>query len=138
MLKKQIFTVTVLTLIILTALSASAFAHRMLIRPIKPGLIQIVFDDNTGAAGVEVIFYDEDNEEILQGTSDQDGNFAYEANLPVELVVVNDGVGHRATWIYGTEAKEELPLPLRVGLGLSIIAFIGVFFQLRSKNNRKK
>ncbi len=114
------------------------YAHRMLIRPIEPGLIHVVFDNDTAVQGAEVTLYDVDEEQILQGNSDEDGYFDYDRNLPVARVIASDGMGHRATWRPDQEVKAELPkLPVAI-LTLSVFIFIAVFFQSRQSPKEAK
>ncbi|MBS4021035.1 MAG: response regulator [Dethiobacter sp.] len=131
----QIFTVIIFVSIFLF-LQIPAFAHRMLIRPIEPGLIQVVFDDDTVAKGAQVTLYDEGEEQLVQGNSDGEGFFKYDSKLPVALAVADDRIGHRATWQPDQEIKEELPkLPVAV-LTLSVFIFVAAFFHLRNTKGR--
>ncbi|MCW3489422.1 hypothetical protein [Dethiobacter alkaliphilus] len=137
MLRKKTFTIITIIIVLLLT-TTSAYAHRMLIRPVEPGLIQVVFDDDTVAQTADVILYDEDRQVLGQGNVNAEGYFEYDTSLPVTRIEANDGVGHSASWLYGAELNEPEPMLPRVLLAVSAFIFIAAFFHYRSSQKGKK
>lgn len=133
---KQVLTIMILTGFIISIFTAPAYAHRMLVRPIEPGLVQVVYDDGTVSGRAQVTLYDENDEEIYQGNVNEEGYFEYDTSLGPVLIVADDGVGHRAQWTVGEEVEEEASMALKVTLTVSALVFVAAVFQY--KNNKKK
>lgn len=112
-----------------------AFAHLMLIEPLEEGKIQVVFDDGTTCRHSEVVVYDEDGEVIKQGEVDDDGKFSYPPE-DAELIVANDGFGHRAEHVVGEDPQEALPRGPTIVFVLAGFAVIAGIFHYRVKNRK--
>jgi hypothetical protein len=121
----------------LILLEAPAYAHRMLIRPIEPGILRVVYDDGTIARRAEVVLYGADDRELVRGKVDQEGYFKYNQKLPIVLVVADDGLGHRATWKYGEKVKEELPMLAKAVLVMAFLVFAAAFFHYRESKKKQ-
>lgn len=119
----------ILCLTILVLAQSPTYAHRMLIRPVTPGQLQIIFDDGTSASAADVAFYDRDGNDLLRSKADQDGNVGYDTSLPIARVVANDGAGHRATWNYGDEFRVPSSRWPKIVLIASLFLFIAALFQ---------
>ena len=122
-----------LIILFLTLLTGPVFAHRMLIKPLEPGRLQIIFDDLSLVSSAQVVFLDKDNNEIYTATSDAEGYVSYDPALGIARVVADDGLGHKATWQYGTEFKMPMSLKVRGLIGIAILAVLGGFFHYRTK-----
>lgn len=138
---KQQICIVLIIAAIFVLLEGTVYAHRMLIREIEPGHIQVFFDDGTVAKGAQVTLYDHASKELLQGTSDTDGYFKYDRNLAVARVVANDGMGHRATWRPGQEVGGDLPRRPVIMITASAFIFIAAlsnYLKTRKKLSGKK
>lgn len=135
---QKIAIVILLCFSISLAFDIPAYAHRMLIEPVEPGLIRVFFADNSAAIGAEVVFYDENEQQLLVGKVDQEGYYKYDKNLPIALVIADDGAGHRATWNYGEEVVHESVLP-KVVLTIAVLFAVGAFsyYQTQKRKNHK-
>ena len=111
------------------------FAHLMLIEPLEEGKIQVVFDDGTTCRRSEVVIYDEDGEVIKQGEVDDDGKFSYPPE-DAELIVADDGFGHRAEYEVGEDVQEALPRGPTIVLVLAGFTTIAGIFHYRVKNRK--
>ena len=119
-------------------LSASpVFAHLMLIEPVEDGLIKVVFDDGTVARHAEVVVYNEKDEEIARGDVDEDGKFSY-PEQEAELIVADDGFGHRAEYVVGEDPHEALPRGLTVAIVLAGFCLIAGVFHYRVRKRELK
>lgn len=132
---QQVIAITILLAIsLLIFYETPAYAHRLLIRPIESGVVRIVYDDDTVVGKAEVIIYGENEIVLEQGQVDADGYYKYDKNLPIVLIVANDGLGHRARWTYGDEVKEELPILPKAVLTVAVLVFVAAFFHYRNTN----
>lgn len=112
-----------------------AFAHLMLIEPVEEGKVQVVFDDGSIARHAEVVVYDDEGEEIARGDVDEEGKFHYPPEN-ADLIVADDGFGHRAEHAVGEDPGEALPRGLTVAVVLSGFALIAGVFHYRVKKKR--
>ena len=129
-LKKNKFVVVVLGVLVILLPAAPVFAHLMLIEPVEEGKVQVVFDDGSAARHAEVVVFDENEEEIARGDVDGDGYFSFDPE-EAELLVADDGFGHRAEHVVGEEAAQALPRGPVVAAVLFGFALISGFFQYR-------
>ncbi len=112
------------------------FAHLMLIEPVEDGLIKVVFDDGTVARHAEVVVYNEKDEEIARGDVDDNGKFSY-PEQEAELIVADDGFGHRAEYVVGDDPYEALPRGPTVAIVLAGFCLIAGLFHYRIKKKRE-
>jgi len=110
--------------------ASPVFAHLMLIEPVEEGKVQVVFDDGSAARHAEVVVFDENEEEIARGDVDREGYFSFDPE-EAELLVADDGFGHRAEHVVGEEAAQALPRGPVVAAVLFGFALISGFFQYR-------
>jgi len=115
--------------------ASPVFAHLMLVEPVEEGLIKVVFDDGTVARHAEVVVYNEKDEEIARGDVDDNGKFSY-PEQEAELIVADDGFGHRAEYVVGDEPQEALPRGLTVTVVLAGFGLIAGVFHYRVKNRK--
>ncbi len=118
-------------------LSASpVFAHLMLIEPVEEGRVRVAFDDGSANRHAEVVVYDENENEIARGDVDGEGYFNYDPQ-EAELLVADDGFGHRAEYVAGEETQQALqrgPVVAGVLFGFAFIA--GLFqYRIQKKNS---
>jgi len=138
MLKKTRFIISFLGALAILLAASPVFAHLMLIEPVEEGKVKVVFDDGSAARHAEVVVYDEDVKEIDRGDVDDEGYFSFDPE-EAELLVADDGFGHRAEYEVGEEAQQALPRgPVVAGVLFGFAAIAG-FFQYRvSKKNTDK
>lgn len=133
--KRQVFRCLVIMMVaaaLTTLLDSAAWAHRLLIRPVEPGRVQVIYDDQKAAQQAEVIVYDQQQREIARGKVDEEGYFTFDPKLPAAALVANDGMGHRATWHPDEAPAREIPKLPVVILVVALLVFIAAFFQYRS------
>ena len=125
-----------LVIFLITLLMVPVFAHRMLIKPVEPGKLQIIFDNKSPAPMTQVRFLDKDNKEIFTATADNEGYVVYDTNLKIARVIADDGLGHKTQWKYGEEFKMPMSLKTKGAIGVFGLAFVATFFHF--KTQRKK
>ncbi len=140
---------SVLSLIILMAVvfllfPAEASAHRMIIEEISEGKVEVGFDDGSVADNVEVVLYDDQENAIEEGTTDNEGIYEYDTGLDVERIIASDDMGHKAELTPGEGQEDQSfiqaqPAWLRASTGagaLLLAAAAGKFyFKKRGKGN---
>lgn len=99
--------VFVLTIIMLFTFITPAYAHKMLIEPVKDGVIKVMYDDGSFSERTEVTVYDSNDEVIEKGKLDDEGKFYYDKDKDVSYIVAEDGLGHKAEWKVGEEVKND-------------------------------
>lgn len=115
--------------------AAPVFAHLMLIEPVEEGKVRVIFDDGSAARHAEVVVFDENEKELARGDVDRDGYFSF-APEKAELLVAEDGFGHRAEFVTGEEVRQFLPRGPVVAVVLLGFALVSGFFQYRVQKNR--
>lgn len=125
----------ILCLAVILLPGSLVFAHLMLIEPLEEGKIQVVFDDGTASRHSEVVVYDENDEVIKQGEVDEDGKFSYPPE-DAELIVADDGFGHRAEYVVGEDPQEALPRGPTIFIVLAGFAVIARIFHNRVKKTK--
>jgi len=136
MLKRIKLTILVVWAMLLVMLPAApVFAHLMLIEPVEEGKIQVVFDDGTTCRHSEVVVYDENEQEIKQGEVDEKGKFSYPPE-DAELIVADDGFGHRAEYVVGEDPHQALPRGPTIAVVLAGFVLVAVIFQYRVKKKK--
>ncbi|MCK8826463.1 hypothetical protein MWH25_01700 [Natroniella acetigena] len=132
----------VIICLIVGVVGTSAYAHRMIVDEPENGEVQVRFDDGTVAPDADVTLYDEAEEVILEGQTDQDGILSYDPAIEPYQVVASDDVGHRAVWSSDGEGEGffmMLPAWARILLGLAILVFLAASMmfwkQKQSVNN---
>ena len=128
----------ILSAIYVLTFSNTTYAHRMIINPGEPGMIQVIFDDGTPAQSADVILYDDEAQELERGEVDSDGYYQYDTNLTIARIEANDGVGHRVVWLYGTESNTPQPIFPQAMLVASGFLFAASFFNYRSTMRRRQ
>ncbi len=130
MFKKFKSIISLMALLAILLAASPVFAHLMLIEPVEEGKVQVLFDDGSAARHAEVVVYDENEEEIERGDVDGEGYFSFDPEQ-AELLVADDGFGHRAEYVVGEEAQQVLPRgPVVAGVLFGFV-FIAGFFQYR-------
>lgn len=130
----QLLVSLIVSICLVSSVSFSVLAHKMIIERPETGEVKVEFEDGTSAAGVEVILYNEADEVIWTGETDETGSLDYNSDTTPAKIVAEDNMGHRAVW-----PEEETGLLAnwsfgqRVLLGLGILA-VGTGL-LKYKNN---
>lgn len=133
MLSRTLLRITILAALFLILPVSTVFAHLMLIEPVEEGKVQVVFDDGSPNPHVEVIVFDEDENETARGEVDRDGYFSYPAEEAV-MLVAEDNFGHRAEYVVGEDAHQNLPRVLTVSAVLAGFLLIAGIFHYRVRN----
>ncbi|MCK8823636.1 hypothetical protein [Fuchsiella alkaliacetigena] len=125
--KNKLLRISVLCLVLLLAVTVGVQAHRMIVEEPEDGQVKARFDDGSVAVGADVSLYDIQDELILEGETNEDGIFEFEAELEPHRVVAQDDAGHRAVWESGAEpsALDALPMWVRAALGIGILIILG-------------
>ncbi|WP_216829687.1 hypothetical protein [Alkalihalobacterium elongatum] len=124
----------VMIILILIIFAIPVHAHKMLIDPIEEGKIQVVYEDGSHSNRTIVYAYDDEGNEVANGSLDENGYFYYEPN-EATFFVADDGIGHRTEWRVGEEilVKSDPHRWITVGIVVAIFISIAVFFSYRSK-----
>ncbi len=116
-------------LVLLVCFPSIVLAHRMLITPVEGDAVYVGYDDGSPSVGAGVALYDAKGDEIVSGTTDEQGLFHFDADHSPVRVVSNDGMGHRAEWESNSGGTAE-QLPRWVGglLGVGVFLFTAAIF----------
>ncbi|MBS4025881.1 MAG: hypothetical protein KGZ96_09435, partial [Clostridia bacterium] len=121
--KKRVIICTIAAALLASLLAPAAYAHRMIIRFEEPGLLRVIYDDNSIARRAEIVLLDGDNKELAKGPVNQDGYFSYNKSLKPKLAVADDGLGHRTQLDLTVSQREEIPVAAKALLGVAILVF---------------
>ncbi len=127
-------------LVLLVYVPSTVLAHRMLITPVEGGAVYVGYDDGGPSVGAGVKLYDAKGEEIVSGTTDEQGLFHFDAGHSPVRIVSNDGMGHRAVWEANSEdAAGQLPRWVGGLLGAGLFLFIAaLFYYINTLKNTKE
>ncbi|WP_291321174.1 hypothetical protein [Desulfonatronospira sp.] len=124
-----------------------AQAHRMLMQEKEPGVLFVYYEGRVPAAEAAVTLLDEQDEMLLQGKTDTEGHFYFDPRLGARVARADDGQGHRVVYDLEKSVLEEgflfigddIPLALRVALGVGIIFILfGALYLWSTRGRRKK
>lgn len=117
--------------------STTVYAHKMLIVPVKEGVIQVVYGDESFSTRTVVSVYDQEGNEIDIGKLDSEGYFYYDEESAHKFVA-DDGIGHRTEWTVGEEnvVKSDPHRWIIIGIVVTVLVGIAILFSYRAK--RKK
>ncbi len=111
---------------------SAASAHLLIIEQKEAGTMMVRYDDGTPATLATVTLYDQEGNVLSEGSVNSEGFYRYDPIKPVYRVVADDGMGHRARWVIGSENWWlEIPRWARALLGVSILLFIAAFLNYR-------
>lgn len=130
MLKKFRSIISFVAMLAILLAASPAFAHLMLIEPVEEGKVRVVFDDGSTNRHAEVVVFDENEEEIGRGDVDREGYFSFDPE-GAEMLVAEDGFGHRAEHVVGEEVRQALPRGPVVATVLFGFVLVSGFFQYR-------
>lgn len=129
MLKNRVFLLVLLLLLI----PSVAYAHAMFLKMEEPGVLKAEYDGGGFSPRTEITIYDEAGNELDKGLVDDEGKFYFDENLDVHRAVADDGMGHRAEYKKGVEAKTIPKAPVVIG----VFALVAVIFAVYKVYNRK-
>lgn len=125
--------IIVLILLLLT-LSPVAHAHRMLLD--RDGdTMTVYYDDGTVSARSEIRLFDEEDNLLWEGPVGDDGTVRLTVGQ-FHKAVAEDGLGHRAVYISGAAAQNEIPRPLAATLGVSFFVFVAAVSNFLGKRKQ--
>ncbi len=133
----------VLILLLFLLACSPSDAHRMMMGYRVDELeITALYDDGTPAAGAKIEVHS-DGSPILEGTTDENGTFAFKPGKDMEdITVVSSSAGHRAELSLNLARErqaEEAPLPARVLAGLGyLVGIAGLAMIYVSRKGSKK
>ncbi len=108
---------------VLLLVSPTAFAHKLNMFAYVEGnevFAEGYFTDGKKAKNSTITVFDPDNNQLLQGTSDEDGQFTFAIPQQSDLrITVNAGMGHQAEYVL---LKDELSEQTESALTTSITA----------------
>ena len=112
---------------------ASVEAHRMLIKEFDGSRVVVEFDDGSYASEVDVIFYNDAEEVIEEGITDESGVYKYKSETEPVQIVAQDEFGHRDVWASDEEQDglANIPRSLRMVLGIMLILIAGGLVHLK-------
>lgn len=115
----------------------TVFAHRMyMLEGENAGSLQVLYEGDIPARRAVVKLYDQTDQVIIEGNVDRDGFFYFTPSAEIQRATADDGLGHLAHLDYRTARPRQLPLALRVVLGLVILGAIGIFSKKLSRVQR--
>ena len=122
-----------------------ASAHRMLMQEEGPGVLFIYYEGRMPAAEAAVTLLDEQDQVLLQGQTNAEGRFYFDPRLGARVARADDGQGHRVVYDLEESVMEEgflfigddLPLAMRIALGMGIIFLLYGALHLWSTRGRR-
>lgn len=123
----------ILLLMILSTLPA--FAHGMSLRLEEPGVLIAEYDGGGFSPRMVVTLYDKEGTKLAEGPVDDEGKYRFDSTLLVASAVVEDGLGHRATYEKGVDQLTIPKLPVVIGVFI-IVGLIMAYYErkIRLKN----
>ncbi len=105
-------------------------AHGLNIILLEPGVLKAEYEGGGFSPRMVFTLYDADGKVVLEGPIDENGEFHFDKNLDFEKAVVDDGMGHRATYVKGGKPKTEIP---KVPVVIAVFAVVGIIFYVYNK-----
>ena len=100
--KRFILNFTAIGLLMLPCFSATVFAHKVMVFAWVDGdtvHTRSKFSGGKKAVNADILVYNTDNELLLQGKTDQKGEFSFQIPARTDLqIVLNASMGHKAEW----------------------------------------
>lgn len=127
---KRIAVFTLLLLFIPTAV----FAHGLNLTLVEPGVLKAEYEGGGFSPRMVFTLYNAENEVVLEGPIDENGEFHFDKNIEFAKAEVDDGMGHKATYVVGSEARTEIP---KVPVVIAVFALIGIIFYMSNKKKQK-
>ncbi|MBL0716566.1 MAG: hypothetical protein JJV89_00815 [Desulfosarcina sp.] len=110
--KKLIFDFTMLLLIVF-CFSSTVFAHKVMVFAWVDGdtiHTRSKFSGGKKAINSDILVYDTDNKLLLQGKTDQQGEFSFPIPARTDLrIVLNASMGHKAEWVILADEITTVP-----------------------------
>lgn len=122
----------ILALVALLLLPTIALAHGLNLELVEPGVLKAEYEGGGFSPRMEFTLYDKDDKILVQGPIDENGEFHFDPNLDFQKAVVDDGMGHVATYEKGQEPTKEIP---KLPVVIIVFGVIGLIFYF---NKRKK
>ncbi len=126
--------VFLLAIIMITLSSLPVFAHALFLTLEEPGVLKAEYDGGGFSPRMEVVVYNKDDEELARGNVDEEGLFHFDEDLAAHHAIVDDGMGHNASWEMGVEESTIPKLPVI----LVVFVLIGFTFYRYSKKEKEK
>lgn len=133
----------ILSLILLLMIFSTvyAFAHGMSLRLEGPGVLIAEYDGGGFSPRMVVTLYDKEGTKLAEGPVDSEGKYHFDQTLPVANAVVEDGLGHRATYEKGVFQQDIPKLPVVIGVFI-VVGIIMVYYErkirLKNKGNTEQ
>lgn len=105
-------------------------AHGLNLTLVEPGVLKAEYEGGGFSPRMVFTLYDADGKVVLEGPIDENGEFHFDKNLDFEKAEVDDGMGHRATYVKGSEPRKEIP---KVPVVIAVFAVVGIIFYVYSK-----
>ncbi|MDQ0340116.1 hypothetical protein J2S00_002911 [Caldalkalibacillus uzonensis] len=133
----QFFLIGLTAVFVLFLQTTTVYAHKLLIEPVSPGKIKVVYEDGSFSTRTMVQVFDTERNEIESGHLDSEGYFYYDEER-ANLIVADDGIGHRTEWTVGEEVivKSDPHRWLTVGMVVVVFVVVAAYFSYRTKKKR--
>ncbi len=130
---KVIFMISFL-IILLISFASPTSAHRLVIQPVEPGTIKVIYDDGSFSTRTVITVFNEKGIEVANGTLDSEGNFHYDVKI-AKFFVANDGLGHRTEWTVGHDVVyiSDPHRWITAGIVIIICIIISLYFSMKTK-----
>ncbi len=132
---KKIIMVIGIVCLLISFSGIQALAHAMFIEPLEDEKIQVSYDGGGFSRRTEVVVLDTLGNELERGRLDSDGIFSYKGIDKAHKIAVDDGLGHRAEWVIGTDVSQLPKIPI-VGGMLFVSGGIAWYFDRRTKKKK--
>ena len=113
--KKLILNFTAIGLLMLPCFSATVFAHKVMVFAWVDGdtiHTRSKFSGGKKAINADILVYNKDNELLLQGKTDQKGEFSFQIPARTDLrIVLNASMGHKGEWKILSDEITGAPAP---------------------------
>ncbi len=113
--KRFILTFTAIGLLMLPCFSATVFAHKVMVFAWGDGdtiHTRSKFSGGKKAVNADIMVYNTDDELLLQGKTDQKGEFSFQIPARTDLrIVLNASMGHKAEWKISSDEITGAPAP---------------------------
>lgn len=127
--------VALVLILVFLSIPTVVLAHGLTLTLVEPGVLKAEYEGGGFSPRMTFTLYDADGEVVLEGPIDDNGEFHFDKSLEFEKAVVDDGMGHKASYVKGSEPRTEIP---KIPVVIAVFAVVGIIFYVHNKKNKKK
>lgn len=100
----------------LLATAPAVQAHSMEIEPLEDQRVKVVYEGGGFSRRTTVTVLDDMGRVLEEGKLDAEGVYDYSHLSQAHKILADDGIGHRAEWVIGTDHYHQPKMPVIAGV----------------------